>query len=141
MRSKVLTVVLLLVGCSTCPEPFGTQHALLFVAPSEVLADGGQIELTIPQHFGGGDRTRSCPLWNFDFDNTQIEVTGQGSLTVVVAERVPADDLSWRAGGYRVLLECHLPGGTDVALDMISVRVLRDGQALYTDQWVQRCRR
>jgi hypothetical protein len=134
--------LLFALGCSAaCPEPFGKQHVLLFVTPLGNLTDGGQMEITIPQHYGGGDKSHKCTTWDFDFENTQIEVTPQGSLTVVTAERVPTTDLSWKAGGYRVVLECHLPGGADAASDMITVRVVRDGQALYTDSWVQPCKR
>src|SRR4030095_11438968 len=70
------TIVLLLVVCSsTCPERFGKQHLLLFVTPLADLTDGGQMEVTIPQHWGGADSVHSCKVWDFDFDNTQIEVT------------------------------------------------------------------
>jgi hypothetical protein len=68
-------------------------------------------------------------------------VTGQGSLTVVSTERVPTTDPSWKAGGYRIVVECHLSSGASEANDMISVRVLRDGQVLYADTWVERCER
>lgn len=136
-----VAVLFFLAGCSVaCPEPFGTQHELLFVTPLGSLTDGGQMEITIPQHYGGGDRAHSCATWDFDFDNTQIEVTGQGSLTVV-GERIPTSDPSWKAGGYRLVAECHLPAGAGEASDMISVRVVRDGQTLYADEWVQPCKR
>jgi hypothetical protein len=135
-------IVVLAVGCSvTCPEPFGKQRVLLFVTPLETLADGGQIEITIPQHYFTSDKIRTCPVYDFDFDNTTIEATGQGSLTVVTADRIPTTDPSWMAGGYHLVLECHLPSGVSQATDMIAVRVLRDGQALYADTWVQRCQR
>lgn len=143
MCTKLETVVLFfLAGCSmACPEPFGTQHVLLFVTPLGNLTDGGQMEITIPQHYGGDDRAHSCTTWNFDFDNTQIDATAQGSLTVVAAERIPTSDPSWKAGGYRVMVECHLPAGAGEASDMIRVRVVRDGQMLYADEWVQPCKR
>ena len=138
-----MVIVLFLAGCSLlCPEPFGNQHVLLFFAPlDDHMEDGTQMEITIPQHHGGGDSTHSCTIWDFDFDNTQIEASGHGSLTVVAAERIPTSDLSWRAGGYRMVVECHLPARADDARDIISVRVIRDGQTLYEDEWVQRCKR
>jgi len=143
MCTKLATVALFfLAGCSlSCPEPMGTQHVLLFVTPLGSQTDGAQMEITIPQHYDTSDRVHSCTAWNFDFDNTQIEATGQGSLTVVAAERIPTSDLSWKAGGYRMVVECHLPAGADEASDMISVRVVRDGQTLYADEWVQLCKR
>jgi hypothetical protein len=135
-------IAVLAVGCSvTCYEPWGKQRVLMFSAPLETLADGGQIEVTIPQHYSTSDKICTCPVYDFDFDNTTIEVTGQGSLTVVTAERIPTTDLSWKAGGYRIVMECHLPSGASSANDMISVRVLRDGQELYADTYVQECRR
>jgi hypothetical protein len=142
-RSILGTVLLFWVaGCSSaCPEPFGKQHALLFVTPLDGLTDGGQMELTIPQHYFNSDRAHSCPTWDFDFDNTQIQATGTGSLTVVTAERIPTSDPSWKAGGYRVVVECHLPAGSGGASDKINVSVVRDGQTLYADQWMQPCKR
>ena len=135
-------IVVLAVGCSlACPEPFGKQRVLLFVTPLGNLTDGGQMDITIPQHYSTSDKTHSCKVWDFDFENTTIEVTAQGSLTVVTAERIPMTDPSWKAGGYRVVLECHLPSGASEASDMISVRVLREGQPLYADTWVQPCKR
>jgi hypothetical protein len=139
-RGVAMFSLFVAAGCS-CPEPFGKQHALLFVTPSTDLTDGGQMEITIPQHYGGGDRVHSCTVWDFDFDSTQIQATGQGSLTVVVAERIPTTDTSWRAGGYRVVVACQLPAGASEARDMIGVSVVRNGQTLYADQWVQLCKR
>jgi hypothetical protein len=136
-----MVVLLFFAGCSlSCPEPFGTQHVLLFVTPLGNLTDGEEMEITIPQHYGGGDRARSCTTWDFDFDNTQIEVTGEGSLTAL-AGRISTSDPSWKAGGYRVVAQCHLPAGAGEASDMIRVRVIRDGQTLYADEWVQSCKR
>jgi hypothetical protein len=137
------SIVLFLAGCSLfCPEPFGNEHVLLFVAPlGGGMEDGAQVEITIPQHYDVSDSTHSCMVWDFDFDNTQIEASGHGSLTVIAAERVPTSDPSSSAGGYRMVVECHLPARADEARDIISVRVVRDGQALYEDEWVQRCRR
>jgi hypothetical protein len=145
-RNKLgMTVLLLLLvaACSSlaCPEPFGQQHVLMFVTPLADLTDGGQMEITIPQHWGGADSVHSCKVWDFDFDNTQIQAAGQGSLTVVTAERVPTTDPSWKAGGYSLLVECHLPAGASNASDTISVSVVRNGQTLYDDQWVQLCKR
>lgn len=143
MLTKLGTAVLFfLLGCSSlCPEPFGKQQVLLFVTPLGNLTDGGQMEITIPQHYSTSDKSRSCKVWDFDFENTQIDATASGSLTVVTAERIPTTDPSWKAGGYRVVLECHLPSGASGAEDTLTVRVLRDGQPLYADTWVQPCKR
>lgn len=140
----VVSVVVLaaVAGCSlACPEPFGKRHVLLFVTPLDGLTDGGQMEITIPEQYGGGDRAHSCKLWTFDFDNTQIQATAQGSLTVVTAEQVPKTDPSWKAGGYRLVVACQLPAGAAVSNDVVSVSVGRDGQTLYADEWVQTCKR
>jgi hypothetical protein len=141
-RGGQALVSLALLGCSlSCPEPYGKQHALLFVTPLDGLTDGGQMEMTIPQHYSTSDKAHSCPTRDFDFENTQIEATGHGSLTVVSAERIPTTDPSWKAGGYSVVVKCQLEAGASAANDTINVRVVRDGQAVYADDWVQRCKR
>jgi hypothetical protein len=141
-KKRAAVLVFVMAGCSVlCPEPFGREHVLLFVTPTGTPTDGSHTEITIPQHYATGDQTHSCTTWDFDFDNTQIEAMAQGSLTVVTAERIPSSDPSWKAGGYRLVVDCHLPAGADEASDAISVRVHRSGETVYADSWVQRCRR
>ena len=129
-----------LAGCeATCSEPFGKDKVLLFVTPLTDLTDGGQIEITIPQHYSQADRVRSCDPHDYDFSGTQIKATGSGSLTVTVAEQIPSTDPSWKAGGYRLVVECRLSGSD--ANDAIDVSITRAGQTVYADKWVQPCKR